>query len=270
MRNDHKKGIEFYKQLTESITDTFFALDKNLNFTFWNKASEEITGFSFEQVLDKNLFDIFPKIKSTVIEAVFRRVLRTGVKESFISEFPLKGRDYAFGIYVYPIQDGISVLAKDIRDFFMSELSARNSEYLFKNTFDNMLEGCAIFDRGWNYIYMNNAHAGHALLNRLEATGKNLFDVVPGFEKSDFYKAYKRTMEERIPQQVEDCFTFVDGTTRWYEARSIPVPDGIFLLTIETTERKKNEQELIRYQSILTQAESMAHLGSWWIELNEP
>jgi PAS domain S-box-containing protein len=264
MNNKHSNEVDVFKQLTESITDIFFALDKNFNITYWNKTSEEITGIPARDVLGKNLFEFFPKVRNIITEEVFARVINSGVNEEFVTEYPFNDQSYTFSIYVYPIQEGITILAKDITDSFNSG----KSEQLFRNIFDNMLEGCAIFDRSWNYLYLNNTHAKHALVDKDKALGKNFLELIPGVEKSNFFKAYKRTMDERIPQQVEDSFTFEDGSTHWYEARSIPVPEGIFLLSIEITERKKYEQELIRYQSVLTQAESMAHLGAWWIDIN--
>jgi PAS domain S-box-containing protein len=263
------QGNSMFQQLAESITDIFFAFDNDLNFTYWNKASEELTGISSNDAVGKHLFDLFPKARHTVVNEVYSRVLKTRVPETFINEFQVNGSKLVFNINVYPLSSGISVLAKEITHFFNSELSIRKSEDLFRSTLDNMLEGCAIFDHQWNYLYMNKVHAKHALLDKETAIGKNLLEVVPGFEKSDFFHAYQLTMKERIPQQVENSFTFIDGTTHWYEARTIPVPDGLFLLTIEITERKNYEQELIRHQTILTQAERMAHLGAWWIDLND-
>jgi PAS domain S-box-containing protein len=259
--------VDIFKQLTESITDIFVALNEDLDFTYWNKTAEKIIGITADKVYGKNLLDLFPRIKGSNIEKSYRRVLKSKKSEFFFHNYQLNGFTYLFEINVYPINHGISVLAKDITEWFNSELSIRKSEELFRSTLDNMLEGCAIFDYNWNYVYLNNTHANHALLNREESLGKNLFELVPGFEKSRFFQAYKRTMEDRLPQQVEDCFTFIDGSTHWYEARSIPVSEGVFLLTIEITDRKNYEQELVRYQSILTQAEKMAHLGAWWIDL---
>jgi PAS domain S-box-containing protein len=256
------ENSDIFKQLAESITDSFFALDHGGKVIFWNRASEEITGKSAEEILGKELTEVFPRLKRSKFEEVYKRVNTTRTQESFFAYYHLDGRAHLFGVNVYPIQKGICVLAKDVTD-----VTVRKSEELFRSTLDNMLEGCAIFDSNWNYIYLNNAHALQAQVNKEEALGKNLFELVPGFEESNFFRAYKRTMEERIPQQMEDSFKFVDGSIRWYEVRSIPVPEGMFLLSIEITERKKYEKDLIRYQSILQQAERMAHLGSWWIEL---
>ena len=41
-----RKSEKKYKDLAESISDVFFAFDKDLRYTYWNRASEELTGIS--------------------------------------------------------------------------------------------------------------------------------------------------------------------------------------------------------------------------------
>jgi PAS domain S-box-containing protein len=265
---DNPPENEIFKILADSISDSFFALDRDLRYTYWNKASEKLTGIPASKAISKHLFDIFPEVKGTNVEIIYRKVLESGKQENFINTYELNGKKHIFGIDVYPSAQGITVLARNLTSYFDSEDFQKEVNRRFRSTFDNVLEGVAIFDHNWNYLYLNEAHARHANLDLEISTGGYLFDLVPGFENSDFFKSYKRTMEERIPQQIEDCFTFQDGSTRWYEARSVPVPEGIFLLTIEITERKHYEQELLKYQSILNQASKMAHVGSWWIDIS--
>ena len=64
---NQKKAVELfleatdkYQDLAESISDVFFALDKNLRYTYWNKASENLTGIPAEEALAKSLMEIFP------------------------------------------------------------------------------------------------------------------------------------------------------------------------------------------------------------------
>jgi PAS domain-containing protein len=38
-----RQSEEKYRNLADSIADVFFAFDKNLKYTYWNKASEKLT-----------------------------------------------------------------------------------------------------------------------------------------------------------------------------------------------------------------------------------
>ncbi|MCJ7516137.1 MAG: PAS domain S-box protein, partial [Dehalococcoidia bacterium] len=48
-----------YRELAESITDVFFALDNKLRYTYWNKASEELTGITAKDALGKSIYELF-------------------------------------------------------------------------------------------------------------------------------------------------------------------------------------------------------------------
>lgn len=51
-------------------------------------------------------------------------------------------------------------------------------------------------------------------------------------------------MEQRVALHDEIEFTFMDGTTGWFDVRCQPVQEGIFVLSIDITERKKAEDAL--------------------------
>src|SRR4030065_612986 len=55
-----KESEERYRELTESISDVFFAMDKDLRYTYWNKASEKLTGILAKDAVGKKLFEVFP------------------------------------------------------------------------------------------------------------------------------------------------------------------------------------------------------------------
>jgi len=114
---ERKMSEERYSDLAESITDTFFAMDRNLRYTYWNKASENLTGIKAEDAIGKSIFEIFPDREDTrKAAAVYQRVLQTRQRETFVNEFQLKGKDFFFEISVYPTREGISVFVKDITE----------------------------------------------------------------------------------------------------------------------------------------------------------
>ena len=50
---------------------------------------------------------------------------------------------------------------------------------------------------------------------------------------------------KRIPQHIITEFIFPDGAAGWFELSIQPVPDGIFILSSDITERKRAEQALL-------------------------
>jgi two-component system cell cycle sensor histidine kinase/response regulator CckA len=108
---------EKYRELAESITDVFFAMDKQLRYTYWNRASEELTGISAENALGKHLRDVFSDSEQTrKVEEIYLNVLRTKKPESFVQEYQIGDKKFSFEINAYPTRNGLSVFVKDVTE----------------------------------------------------------------------------------------------------------------------------------------------------------
>jgi len=108
---------ERYRELADSISDVFFAMDKDLRYTYWNKASEKLTGIAGKDAIGKSIFDIFPDTEDTRrAVSVYREVLNTQESQNFVNEYQLRGKTYFFEISAYPSKNGISVFVKDITE----------------------------------------------------------------------------------------------------------------------------------------------------------
>jgi PAS domain S-box-containing protein/putative nucleotidyltransferase with HDIG domain len=123
-----RESHERYSQLANSITDVFFAFDKDLKYTYWNAASEKLTKISAEEAIGKSLYDLFPDTPQTrIAEKKYREVLKAGLSQTFVNEYKTGGKDYYFEICAYPSRDGISVFTKDITERMRAEEQLQKS-----------------------------------------------------------------------------------------------------------------------------------------------
>ncbi|RJP30667.1 MAG: response regulator [Actinobacteria bacterium] len=118
---DLRESETRYRELAESIQDIFFAMDQNLRYTYWNRASESLTGIPAAAALGKSLFEIFPATRGTSVEEAYRDVLATGMPRTFVDNYTLPDRDYWFEVTAYPSVSGLAVFARDITDRRRSE-----------------------------------------------------------------------------------------------------------------------------------------------------
>ncbi len=111
-----------YRELADSITDIFFELDQNLHYTYWNRASERLTGASTKDVLGKSMREVFGDTEEqTRIEKIYEDVLQTSQPKTFETTLTLIDQQRAFEINAYPSMRGVSVVAKDVTDRKKSE-----------------------------------------------------------------------------------------------------------------------------------------------------
>ena len=104
-----------YRILADSIDEIFFALDDNLKLTFWNKASEELTGILKGTAIGKSIYEVFsdnPETRQTAMMCL--EALQTQHSRTFIQQNKIAGRDYCFEINIYPSEGELSVMMKDI------------------------------------------------------------------------------------------------------------------------------------------------------------
>jgi PAS domain S-box-containing protein len=122
-------------------------------------------------------------------------------------------------------------------------LHAENREDRFRQTLDNLMEGCQIIDFDWRYIYVNESVARHGRRRREELLGRRMWEAYPGIENTELFTILKRCMEERVHHLMENRFENPDGAMGWFELSIQPVPEGLLFLSIDITERRLAEEQ---------------------------
>ncbi|MCF8228242.1 MAG: PAS domain S-box protein [Bacteroidales bacterium] len=148
----------------------------------------------------------------------------------------------------------------------------RNSnEHKLYEKFDNMLEGCQIIDKNFRYVYVNKTVARQGRKKKEELIGKTMMEVYPEIENTPMFSQLKKCMEERSFLQMENEFTYTDNSRGWFELTMQPIPEGVFILSIDITQRKQFEKSLRENERRLIAAEKLAKLGnfSWIIDSGE-
>lgn len=102
------------EHILESISGGFFALDRELKFTYWNRAAEEGTGLKREEVLGKGVFDIFPNAQGAELGEKYRTSLSTKTFQSIETVYSDERFEAWYDVRIYPTQDGLSVFFQDI------------------------------------------------------------------------------------------------------------------------------------------------------------
>jgi PAS domain S-box-containing protein len=104
---------------------------------------------------------------------------------------------------------------------------------------DCLTEGFQIIGPDWTYVYVNPAAARHGRQDAEELIGKAMTEAYPGIDRTPLFAVLRECMERRVSREVENQFTFPDGTTRWFELRIRPVPDGICIYSADIEARKR-------------------------------
>ncbi len=116
---------------------------------------------------------------------------------------------------------------------------------------DSLSEGCQVIGFDWSYLYVNEAAARHGRTTRAELIGKTMMECYPGIEEMPVFDLLRRCMSGRTAERMDEEFSFADGSKRWFDLRVVPVPQGIYILSIDVTARRQAELSLVESERML-------------------
>ena len=283
------KDRQNFESLVGSIREyAIFLLDINGLVASWNSGAESIKGFTSVDIIGKPT-DLFYKdedIENGLPQRNLQIALQLGHFETegwrlrkdrspfyadivFTPLYDQQHKHYGYAVVTRDItrrketEAALVALNNELEDRVIQKTAERiaseeklsTGEEQFRRTLDNMLEGIQIHDRDWRYVYVNRALAKYAQYSRSELLGFTLMEKYPGIEQTDLFATLQRCMNERLALHFETEFVFPGGIKKDFQLSIQPVPEGLFILSIDITNRKKAEEKLIiseeNYRSIM-------------------
>ncbi|OWK34448.1 PAS domain-containing protein [Fimbriiglobus ruber] len=250
--------------ILESITDGFFAIDRQWQFSYVNRQAERLLDRAPDDLLGKNLWETYPGLVGSEFERAYRRAADDRVPGTVTAFYPDHDRWYE--VQVYPAPDGISIYFRDVTtrqraDAALARVTAESErrKRLYETALSNTPDLVYVFDLNHRFTYANEA------LLRLwgrtwdEAIGKTCLEL--GYEP--WHAAmHNREIDEvattKRPIRGEVPFTGTLGR-RIYDYIFVPVfgengeVEAVAGTTRDVTERKEAEETIRRNEVFLRQ-----------------
>jgi PAS domain S-box-containing protein len=100
--------------LLESITDAFFALDRDWRFIYVNQRALDYYGKGRDELLGRSIWEVFPAAAGTMLQAQYEKALSTQCSAAFETKSVLTGR--WVDVRAYPTGQGLAVHFQDVSD----------------------------------------------------------------------------------------------------------------------------------------------------------
>jgi PAS domain S-box-containing protein len=259
-----KKEHDFVNAVIQTSGALITVIDLDGKITRFNRACEELTGYTENEVIGRSVFDLFiPQEERDQVFEVAARLFAGERWVDFENNWITKAGERRFirwrnsnllddkGVPVLAVATGI-----DITDRKKADDALRESEERFRLTQELSPDGFLIFrplrdDAGvvtdFLWIYENESAARMNDTTPEEVIGKRVSEVLPNHDQSPFGKAYKEAAETGKVRIVEDAFYNKDTFKHllWFRVVAVPISGGdVAILAQDVTERKRAEDAL--------------------------
>lgn len=245
--------------ILERITDGFYALDSEWLVTYWNKEAEAMLGKSREEVLGKNLWEIFPEAMKLNFYSHYHEALKKQTPVHFEGYYP--PQNIWVDVNVYPSANGLSVFFKSISERKKIDEELQKLSWVAKETNDAVM----ITDTDQKIIWVNNAFVRITGYSADEVLGKIPSQFLQGKETDPETAKYIKDQLKKGEGFTAEIVSYrKDGEKFWTEVSCHPILDengklkNFFSIERDITERKEvqkkitnaviNAQELVRSQ----------------------
>ncbi len=126
-----RQNEERFRDFANSVTDPYFALDKDLNYIFWNKAYEKFLGKQSKGAMHKNWYAFDLNKGYEWIAEKYKEIIKSNKSDSFEASYGIAPKICYYMVNVYPTQRGLVVYLQNITEQKSAEYSLRmqNVEY---------------------------------------------------------------------------------------------------------------------------------------------
>ena len=258
----HRRSEAFLDSVIENIPDMIFIKDaKELRFVRFNRAGEDLLGYSRQDLLGKNDHDFFPKQEADFFTAKDREVLNQGGVLD-IPEEPIQTRFlgrrilHTRKIPLYDVDGSPEYMlgiSEDITDRKKALLALEQEGEKNLALLRNASDGIHILDSDGYIIEASDSFCRMLGYSRDEIIGMQLTQWDAGFVGPELIEKFKAQFKQPVRSQFETRHRRKDGTIFDVEISGFPLELGgrmvVFNSSRDITERKKAEDALLESES---------------------
>lgn len=243
-----KYQSEQFRKILESVTEPFFALDANWNYTFANQTYCDLLKKPAEQIKGANIWQLYPELVGTGFYNSCLKVAATG-KTEYLEESYSAYNQAILSYSIFPFDGGIAIHFIDIT----AQASLKRELEKLSLVASKTINGVVIMDADCKIEWVNDGFTRLTGYTREEASGLVPGDLLQGRETDPAMGQYMRAKyKEEVPFTAEILNYRKTGEPYWVKVDVTPVKDArgklLNYIAIQTdiTEKKKAESELIK------------------------
>jgi len=249
--------------------------DMNGNLEYLNDTFATIHGYLPEKLLGKNLSIFHTPIQMQAVEAANRQIKETGSFKGEIWHVKRDGTEFPTLMNNSLIKDeagkpiGLIGILRDISDMKNAEEELRQSEDKYRAIIENMEEGYYEVDLRGNFTFVNDSMCEIRGVPRDKIIGMNNRSFMSPETAKEVYKVFNRVYRSGETVKSFSYEGLGPGNSKQYVESSVSLmrdssgnPIGFRGVVRDVTERKRAEEEKLKLEFQLRQAQKMEAVGT--------
>ncbi|MDG5817500.1 PAS domain S-box protein [Natronococcus sp. A-GB7] len=241
-REDQRTELE---EVHGRISDAFFALDEDWQFTYLNDRAEELINPENRELVGHSIWDAFPAATRYAFKPRYERAVADGEVVAFEEYYP-EPLDGWFEIRAYPSETGLSVYFRDVTD---REKRERELE-LFRRLVDHSNDGMFVIDpESGRFLDVNETACRHLGYDRDELLDRSVPDIEAELPDDDAWTSFVEELRAKEGTTFEGMHVRANGEAFPVEVTVSYVEldrEYVFAIARDVTERRRRERDLER------------------------
>ncbi len=277
-----EKELKYQQYLLQNVNDAIISTNIRLEIKSWNKAAQEVYGWSKEEVLGKKVKEVLDSkdTQQVSMENVLKQVMKTGYWKGDLKQRTKFGKEVIVQSSSRLLRDdngfplGIATVNRDITAFTKVEEQALKSQRMLELIFDS-IPGWIFWENKEGVIQGCNKHFALAMgkKNNEEIIGKSLEDLITD---EVFLSNAKRTTNEVLENKSEHFHIIeslrMSDSLKWLDVNRLPLRDqesniiGVMCTMEDITEKKEIEAQLKENQATLASVIENTDDLIWYVD----
>jgi PAS domain S-box-containing protein len=249
-----RESEERYRTIIEYSNDMIWTLDNEGCFLFFNKRSEEITGYRLEDWKGKSFAPLISEKDLPNVIEIFHKIMEGQSQQYEVVVKNKDGSDLIISVNTAPIYSkgkvvGTVSFGRDITDRKRAEDVIKESEIRLQSIMDNSSTVVFLKDIHGRYITVNRRYEELFHVNRNEVVNKTDYDIFPREFADKFRRHDGQVLEKLCSIEMEEEVPQEDGLHTYISVKfPLLSPEGkpyaVCGISTDITERKKAQEQI--------------------------